>query len=99
MVPYSDMAVPTPDNFNLGEWQTKKKTISTMTLDERGNPAVSDRVVKQRYQYVPLIPHTICASFNALIDGGARQNGQVLVKCRHCPVRLDLHSRTRRAHR
>ncbi|MEA2584816.1 MAG: hypothetical protein QOF33_2901 [Thermomicrobiales bacterium] len=41
----------------IGEWQTATKTVPTVTLDEQGNPKLGERVVKQRYAYVPLIPH------------------------------------------
>jgi hypothetical protein len=46
----------------LNEWQTEEKRLPTITLDPRGNPRVGERVVKQRYIHVPLIPHQISPS-------------------------------------
>lgn len=79
----------TPNDLKLNEWQTDEKRLPTLTLDEQGNPSIGERVVKQRYTYVPLIPHRICEAEDhryTFVDGGRRQQGQVLVKCRHCPV-------------
>lgn len=83
------MADQQPDSPKLNEWQTEEKAVPTIVMGEDGEPQMGERVVKQRYMHVPLIPHTICSAgqhYFAFIDGGRRQDGRALVKCRRCPL-------------
>ena len=84
------MADPNPTEIPFNEWKTEEKRLPTIVLDVEGKRSIGERVVTQRYAYVPLIPHQICSSDDhsfGLVDDGRRQpDGRVLVKCQHCPV-------------
>lgn len=73
----------------LNEWQIETITQPALVMNEQGKVEMGERQVKRRFIHVPLIPHRVCAPDNhqyQFVDGGKRQNGMVLVKCRNCSV-------------
>jgi hypothetical protein len=72
------------------EWQEETVEVPTLDFDPKTEKLVpGTRQETQRFKHVPLIPQNICAAddhYFELVDGGRRQNGQVLAKCRKCPI-------------
>lgn len=86
------MSDTTQPEVTLNEWQTETVKQPTYVMNEQGQVDVGEREVKRRYVHVPLIPHKICEGEHHLdlVDGGKRQEGMVLVKCRRCAVGKQL---------
>lgn len=82
-----------PQEIPLNEWQTETVKQPTYVMNASGQVELGEREVKRRFIHVPLVPHKICEQddhFFALVDGGKRQQGMILVKCRHCAVGKQL---------
>lgn len=73
----------------LDEWQTETRKIPTYQLNEKGELVIGEREVTERFKYTRPIPHKFCSEgshFYEFVDGGRRQDGRVLVKCKRCSL-------------
>lgn len=82
-----------PDRVKLNTWQDETVEVPAATLDKDEKVTATTRQETRRYALATLTPHNVCVpaehSF-AFVDGGRRQDGRVLVKCRKCPFDRQL---------